>query len=265
MSIRYPKEVHDFIKENVSGNSATVLVIMINEKFGMDFTPGKMKAYKNNHKLKSGTPGGMPKGSPSEEFPLEAGEFIRKNYDGIGPKQMTEMINHELGKQYTHQQIKTFYKNHELNSGLNGRFQKGSEPPNKGKKMSVEQYEKCKATMFKNGDVPQNHMKVGECTHTTDGYLVRKVKENGTQRERFEFVHRAVWEKYNGPIPDGKLISFLDGDKDNCGIKNLALIDNEENLEMNRSRLRFSNAECTRSGVLVAKLRVQTRKKRRKK
>lgn len=75
--------------------------------------------------------------------------------------------------------------------------------------MSKEQYEKCKGTMFKKGNVPANHMKVGEYTHTTDGYLIRKVKEKGSQRERFEFVHRATWEKYNGPIPKGKRLYFL--------------------------------------------------------
>ena len=34
------------------------------------------------------------------------------------------------------------------------------------------------------------------------------------------------------------MVSFLDGDKDNCDIDNLVLIDNKENLELNRSNLR---------------------------
>lgn len=131
--------------------------------------------------------------------------------------------------------------------------------------MSQEQYEKCRATMFKKGDVPANHMEVGEYTHTTDGYLIRKVKETGPQRERFEFVHMAVWEEHNGPVPEGKMVSFLDGNKDNCNIENLVLIDNEENLEMNRSRLRFTDPERTKTGVLVAKARVTVRQKKRRK
>ena len=131
--------------------------------------------------------------------------------------------------------------------------------------MSPEQYEKCKATMFQKGNVPANHMEVGEYTHTTDGYLVRKVQEQGTQRERFEFVHRKVWEEHNGPIPEGKMVSFLDGDKDNCDIDNLVLIDNKENLELNRSNLRFSNAEFTKAGVAIAKVKVAARQRRGKK
>ena len=119
--------------------------------------------------------------------------------------------------------------------------------------------------MFCKGNVPANHMEVGEYTHTTNGYLIQKVQEQGTQWERFEFVHRKVWEEHNGPIPEGKMVSFLDGDKDNCDIDNLVLINNIENLELNRSRLRFSNAEFTKTGVAIAKVKVTARKKRGKK
>ena len=53
--------------------------------------------------------------------------------------------------------------------------------------------------------------------------------------------------------------------KANCNIENLVLIDNEENLEMNRSRLRFADPERTKTGVLVAKARVTVRQKKRRK
>lgn len=170
-----------------------------------------------------------------------------------------------FGIEFSEKQCKAYKKNHDIISGVDCRFEKGHVPANKGKPMSQEQYEKCRATMFKKGDVPANHMEVGEYTHTTDGYLIRKVKETGPQRERFEFVHRAVWEEHNGPVPEGKMVSFLDGNKDNCNIENLVLIDNEENLEMNRSRLRFADPERTKTGVLVAKARVTVRQKKRRK
>lgn len=66
-------------------------------------------------------------------------------------------------------------------------------------------------------------------------------------------------------FPKGKMVSFLDGNKDNCDIVNLVLIDNAENLEMNRSRLRFADPERTKTGVLVAKARVTVRQKKRRK
>ena len=57
-------------------------------------------------------------------------------------------------------------------------------------------------------------------------------------------------------------MSFLDGNKDNCEIENLVLMDNRENLELNRSSLRFSDAEFTKVGVTVARMKVAARRKR---
>lgn len=61
------------------------------------------------------------------------------------------------------------------------------------------------------------------------------------------------------------MVSFLDGDKDNCNIDNLVLIDNYENLELNRSKLRFSEAEFTKAGLAVAKVKIAVQKKKGKK
>lgn len=267
---KWPGEVVEWLHKNIPGKTTRQVTELINEqgfdkKYGIVFTELMIKGAKSRYKIKSGTSTGVQKGMPSDVFPKEVKEYIMVHYKGIGPKDMYAILNKQFSTSYTHQQIKTYYKNHSLNSGLNGRFQKGHVPNNKGKKMSPEQYEKCKATMFKKGNVPPNRMKIGEYTHTTDGYLLRKVRETGTRRERFEFVHRAEWEKHNGPIPDGKMVSFLDGDKDNCDINNLILIDNSENLELNRSKLRFDNPELTKVGLSVAKMKIAIRKQRIKK
>ena len=60
MSQRYPKEVHDFIRNNVAGRTAQELADMTNAAFGTNFTASTMKGYKANHKLRSGTPCGLP-------------------------------------------------------------------------------------------------------------------------------------------------------------------------------------------------------------
>lgn len=59
------------------------------------------------------------------------------------------------------------------------------------------------------------------------------------------------------------MVSFLDGDKDNCCIDNLVLLDNQENLEMNRSKLRFTDADFTKVGVAIAKLKVTVRQRKK--
>ena len=253
---------------NVPGRTTKEVTELINqqgfdEKYGMVFTEDIVKGAKNRYGFKSGTPMGNPKGY-SSKYPEGMAEYVASIAQGKSTAELVEAVNRKYGAGTIGiRQMKAYKKNHGINTGLTGQFEPGHIPANKGKKMNPEQYRKCKATMFRKGNVPANHMEVGEYTHTTDGYLVRKVKEDGIQRERFEYVHRKVWEEHNGPIPEGKMVSFLDGDKDNCKIENLVLLDNSENLEMNRSNLRFSPAEVTEAGVNIAKIKVAARRRKR--
>ena len=265
----WPEEGIAWLRENVPGRTTKQVTELINQQgfdkeYGMVFSDTVIKNAKNRYGIKSGTNGGFPKGY-SPKYPEGMESYIRSIATGRKTKEIAELVSAHFGIEFSEKQCKAYKKNHDIISGVDCRFEKGHVPANKGKPMSQEQYEKCKATMFKKGDVPANHMEVGEYTHTTDGYLIRKVKETGPQWERFEFVHRAAWEEHNGPVPEGKMVSFLDGNKDNCDIENLVLIDNAENLEMNRSRLRFTDPERTKTGVLVAKTRVTVRQKKRRK
>lgn len=264
---RWPAEVVDWMRENTAGRTTKELTLLINQqgfdkKYGMVFTESIVKGAKSRYGFKSGTPVGNPKGY-SSKYPDGMEEYIRSIAKGREVGEIAKQVSEHFGIEFSASQCKTYKNNHNIISGLDCRFKKGDEPANKGKKMSPEQYQKCQATMFHKGNVPVNHMKVGEYTHTTDGYLIRKVKEDGAQWERFEFVHRRVWEDHNGLIPEGKMVGFLDGDKDNCDIKNLVLVDRAENLELNRTGLRFDDAELTRVGVTVAKVRVAARKRRK--
>lgn len=264
---KYPEEVGQYIRDHTVGISTKKLTADLNrefsEKYQIEFTEKKIRSYKKNHKLKSGTKGGNPKGY-SQVYPEGMETFIRSIASGRTSEEIAAAVNEKYGKgTITGKKVRVYKKNHGITTGVNTRFKKGHEPQNKGQKMSPEVYEKVKHTMFQRGHVPANKMKVGEFTHTTDGYLIRKVQEDGTQRERFEFVHRAVWEEHHGEIPKGKMVSFLDGDKDNCNIENLFLIDNETNLEMNRRELRFDEAELIKVGRNIAKLNISARNRKK--
>lgn len=264
----WPEDLIQWLRENVPGHSAkevseAALQQGICGKYGIDLTEAAVKNAKKRYKIKSGTKRGWKKGY-SRKYPQGMCRFITGIAEGKSTKELVEEVNREYGPgTITESQMRAYKKNHKITTGLTGQFQKGRIPANKGKKMSREQYEKCRTTMFRTGHTPANTMQVGEETHTTDGYRIRKVRDTGTQRERFAFVHRETWERHNGPIPDGKIVSFLDGDKDNCDIGNLVLLDNLENLELNRTGLRFENGELTSAGVQVARLRIAARNKER--
>mgnify|MGYP000844145163 FL=1 len=254
---RYPDEVHKFIAENYQGRSTKELVELVNAKFGPIFTESKMKSYKANHKLKSGAPRGLPAGRPTELYPAEIKKFIEENHKGIGPKEMAEFLNKTFGTNYTKEQLKFYYGNHKISSGLTGYFQKGHTPANKGKKGY--HAPGCEKGWFKKGHKPLNHKPVGSERVDRDGYTLVKVAEPNV----WEPKHKVLWEKKNGKVPEGYVLTFLDGDKSNFTLDNLALISMAESLEITRSNLRSTNPEFTKTGILIAKVKI-ARSKRKK-
>lgn len=255
---KWPEEIVDWLREHVPGRTTKEVADLINrqgfdKKYGMVFSGQAIKNAKQRYSILSGTPSGIPKGY-SPKYPEGMEAFIRSIAEGRTTQEISQMVEERFGISFPENACRAYKKNHKIKSNLDYKFQKGHIPDNKGKKMSEQQYEKCKGTMFQKGNVPINQMRVGECTHTTDGYLIKKVQMQGSQRERFVFVHRETWEQHNGPVPAGKMIGFLDGNKDNCDISNLVLLDNQENLELNRSNLRFQDPEKTKVGLAIVKL-----------
>lgn len=63
--------------------------------------------------------------------------------------------------------------------------------------------------------------------HGTRTYFTRKKyigTINGKEKYRKIFLHRAVWEFFNGLIPEGFIIHHIDGNPDNNDILNLECI-----------------------------------------
>ena len=111
------------------------------------------------------------------------------------------------------------------------RFKKGSVPPNKGKKMSPEVYEKVKETMFKKGNSPVNHREVGSERINVDGYIEIKVAEPN----RWRLKHRFIWEQVNGEIPKGYNVQFKNHNTQDCRIENLYIISKAEQMRTENS------------------------------
>lgn len=113
---------------------------------------------------------------------------------------------------------------------------------NKGKKqadyMSAEAIANTAKTRFKKGSDPHNTQPIGYERVTVDGYVevkVRQLKDGDGKNKNFELKQRLIWEQKNGPIPDGGIIEFLDGDKLNFEDSNLVLRTRKENLLRNQT------------------------------
>ncbi len=254
--MRYPKNIQDFIAQNVQGRTTKELVELVNATFSdADFTESKMRAYKKNHKLKSETPVGLPKGHASAIFPQPVVDYILAHYRSCSYKEMAERLNNEFSTAYKASQINSFYGNHHLNSGLDGRFQKGHVSCNKGRKGCCARG--CEKSWFIKGHIPTNHKPVGsERIDSKDGYHLVKTAEPNV----WELKHRVLWESVNGPIPRGYALIFLDGNKDNITLENLALVTLAENARLNQSGLRSKDPGLTETGILIAKIKTASAK-----
>lgn len=155
--------------------------------------------------------------------------FLRSFIPGHFSYEVQRAFEEKFGHRITCSQIKCFKGNNKVRSGMDTRFKKGTVPPNKGKKMSAEQYAKSSRTMFKKGGIPQNYRPVGSERVNVDGYIEIKVADPS----KWELKHRFIWEESNGKIPAGMNLIFKDNNPLNVKIDNLMLVTRAENMEMN--------------------------------
>lgn len=246
---RTPQKIISFMRDNVAGITARELAERVNSAFGTVYTADQIKSIKSNYKLKCGRKGGPPSGSASKTFPSEIRDYILANYSGVGPKEMTARLNGLFGTSYEKRQLSAYYKNHKLICGLTGRFEKGHTPANKGRKGYCSPG--CEKGWFRKGEQSINHKPIGsERIDAKDGYVLIKTEEPNVYRLK----HRVVWEAAHGPVPQGHVLTFIDGDKLNLDISNLRLITKGENATLNKKGLRGGDADALESGLLVVKL-----------
>lgn len=190
----------------------------------------------------------------------EQKKFIIDNNYGKYSKELAEMFNQQFDTNITANEIKWFRKNHKLNSGLTGQFQKGNISHNKGKKqseyMTKQAIERTKATRFKKGNRPSNYRPVGSERITKDGYIEVKVADPN----KWETKNKIVYKQHFGDIPKGYKVIYADGNKLNNDINNLILVSNSELLIANRNHLIYNNKELTESGILISKVIDKTNK-----
>lgn len=254
---KYNEDILKFVVDNVKGRTNECLANMVNEKFGTEFTASSMNAYKANHKLKSGI---RYNGSDKKPrlFSPEITEFIRKNVKGLYNAELTDLVNKTFKTCYNVDQIGNYKMRLHLSSGLTGHFEKGHVPVNKGKKMSPELYEKCKATMFKKGHKNKNERPVGsERIESKDGYTYVKVANPNV----WKLKHVKVWESVHGPVKPGHIVIFLDNDKSNFNIENLAMISKKINVRLNKNKRRSDFSEVTKAGIVLEQYKDKLRKR----
>ena len=105
-------------------------------------------------------------------------------------------------------------------------------PANKGTKNLM----KANRTSFKKGKIPPNHKPIGYISkrwHKKDRcfYLLIKIG-----KAKWESLNRFNYKKYIGEIIPSSVITFKDGNTENCSPDNLKMITRAENVKRNLNR-----------------------------
>lgn len=115
----------------------------------------------------------------------------------------------------------------------NGQFGAGQAPWNAGLK-GWQAGGRSRETQFKPGVKPSNTWRpIGAERTSRDGILYRKVADTGIKRDDWKAVHVLVWEEHNGPLPDGHIVIFKDGNRENFEPNNLLALTRAENMRRN--------------------------------
>lgn len=171
--------------------------------------------------------------------------FLKEHYMGTPLKTMGKMIGRsdcfvrrrmqQLGLVQPRWLVEQFKKE--------SRIKKGNVPFNKGKGMTPEVYERCKATMFKKGEPNHNNLYDGCITlrrshqnrNDPPYYHIRLAKG------KWRPLHQYNWENANGPIPAGHCLWCKDGNSLNADADNWELITRAENMRRNSCSKRLTD------------------------
>jgi hypothetical protein len=186
-------------------------------------------------------------------FSKEQVSFIKENVKGRTNRELTDMFNAQFELNLKQSQIENFKKDRRLRSGLNladFNFKPGQQV--------------SKGTQFKKGDIPANYKPIGSERIDRDGYTLVKVSDHKDWHKRWRHKHKVVWEKANGPIPKGCCVLFGDGNRLNYDLNNLIIVTRAQLAILNKHKLVQTDAELTRTGVLVADLYLKMNQKKDK-
>ena len=199
------------------------------------------------------------------KYTPEEHSFLKHYIPGHTYKEIVEAYNKKFDEPITISRVKGYMANHKIRNGLTGQFKKGHVPANKGTHPPT--VGRMGETQFKKGGLPHNTKAIGYERLSKDGYIEVKIAMRPSDTptgKNFVPKHRLIWESAYGPIPKECNVIFLDGDKTNCVLDNLALVTKAEHLQLTRRNLRSKFPRLTETGILIAKTEIAIRKAKKK-
>lgn len=250
----YTDDQIDFVKKNAKGLFVKDLTKLLNAEFGTNYSTSQIESLKRRFKIRSDIRGIHP---DNRVYTDDQIAFVKKYGPLMSAKELTKAFNKKFGTEFEVEKIQSCKTRHKVTNGRNTRFKKGCIPYNKGTKG----LSKANSGSFKKGHTPQNWRPVGSKRITKDGYIEIKVAEPST----WELGHVVEWEKVNGPVPPSHCVIFLDGNRQNCDIDNLKLIERADLARFNQLGIGQDDQEITKVGIAIAKIKTKVGRLKREK
>lgn len=246
----YTDEHIEYLKAITPGRYNDEITKMFNEKFGTNKTETAIQTVRQRNGIKSTVP------KVKTQYTSEQLDYLRKLCDeGLFNNEITRRFNERFGTNKTERAIKSIRGKYKINTSARNQWEKGHTPWNKG----LKGYMGPNETSFKKGEIPPNYLPVGSERVTADGYIEIKIEDPNVWKGK----HILIWEKHNGPVPEGHCIIFGDGDRQNLDIGNLICVSRGQLLKLNQHGLIKNDADLTRTGVMIVDLqsKINERKK----
>ncbi|SFO02832.1 HNH endonuclease signature motif containing protein [Xenorhabdus japonica] len=188
------------------------------------------------------------------EYTPEMENWMKANYL-LPLKELTVQFNHSFSVNRSNEAINGLRKRLGLRTGRSGQFHKGHRPFNAGAKGLT----RPNSGSFKKGQPAWNKRPVGTERVTGCGYTEIKVAEPNIWRHK----HHVIWEEHHGKRPKGTILTFNDGNPQNCQIDNLLMLTHKEHGVINN----FYHAVSIQhkpTAINLARIKIAVADKRKK-
>lgn len=244
----FTEEQNKWLEQNVPGHTARQTINAFNQKFHTNMTLTQIQSWRKNHHVPCGV---KWNGDTNEEgykiFPIGMEEYMREISPGRISDEITDLVNEHFGTNLKVSQIRSFKKRFKIRSGYDSRLKKGVK---NACVFRVCDHPNSLRKRFEKGHVPVNKMKVGS-ERLVEGYVYIKVGEPNKWARKA----RLVWEETHGEkLTKDKIITYLDGNKQNLDPENLYAIPKNLHSTMNRKNRRSSDPEVTRSYIALTQM-----------
>lgn len=199
---------------------------------------------------------GVAKGTKMVRWNEAQIDFLREHYPNHSADEVTKLLNKRFHLKRNVEQIKSATKRYGIKSGRDGRFKPGNKPHPDARPKGPN------TTSFKKGNKPHNWNPIGHLRWYGSGkhkYLQIKLTDTRNTLKDYVHVHRLIWFKHNGKIPEGHNVIFRDGDKTNFDIENLMLVSRKDHALLCKQGFYDGVAETKDAALLL----VQIQRKRK--